>query len=91
MRITNSEFHIGRGAGYHANCGGAGPFDRYRIRSIHIKNCTFRAPLEIVKARSINLLNNQFHDDVDVCQYDTLRMSGNTRDGRPFALSGPTQ
>ena len=88
MRITNSEFLTGRGAGYHANCGGTGPFDRFRLQSIYIENCTFRAPLVIVKARSLTLLNSQFFDEVDVRQYDTLRMSGNTRDRKPFALPG---
>lgn len=91
MRITNSTFCIGRGAGYHANCRGTGPFERFRLQHLYIKNCTFRAPLKIVKARSIALLNNRFHDDVDIGQYDTLRMSGNTRDGKPFALPEPTQ
>jgi len=86
MCITNSEFHIGRGAGYHANCAGAGPFARHRLQRVYIKNCTFRGPLDIVKARSITLLNNQFHGDVNVRQYETLNMSGNTRDGKPFAL-----
>jgi hypothetical protein len=91
MRITNSEFCVGRSAGYHANIGGAGPFDRFRLQDIYIKNCTFRAPLEIVKSRSITLLNNHFHNNVDLGQYDALRMSRNTRDGKPFALPGPTQ
>lgn len=84
MRITNSEFCIGRGAGYVAQCGGSGPFDRSRIQHIHIENCTFHAPLRITKARSIVLLNNKFYDDVKINQYENLKMFGNTCKDKPF-------
>jgi len=89
MRITNSEFHTGRGAGYVAKCGGAGPFERTRIQNIHIENCIFRAPLRITKARSITLLKNKFYDDVMIGKYETLKMSGNTRKNKPFHLESP--
>ena len=87
MKITNSEFLTGRGSGYNAQCDGAGPFDKCRIQEVFIEGCTFRAPLNISKARSITLLNNQFYGDINVRQCETLKMSGNTREGQPFILT----
>lgn len=89
MRIASSEFLIGRGAGYVAQCGGSGSFDECRIQQIHIQGCTFHAPLRIAKARSITLLDNKFYDDVKINQYETLKMSGNTRGDKPFHWKSP--
>ena len=88
MRISNSEFRIGRGSGMTFQCGGNGPVGSTRIGKIHIENSTFHAPLRIVKAEAITLLNNRFHGAVSVGKHSTLKMAGNQRDGKAFTLPG---
>ena len=85
MHITNSVFLTGRGAGYVAQSGGKGPFDRTRIQNIHIEGCTFHAPLRIAKARAITLRDNAFHGEVVIGGSESLDARGNSREGKPFS------
>jgi hypothetical protein len=85
MKITDSTFHVGRGSGMVFQSGGKGPFDTTRVQSIHIENSNFHAPMRIDKAKAITLINNRFHSDVKVGAHATLKMSGNMRNGKPFA------
>ena len=50
MKITNSEFRVGRGSGMIFQSGGNGPFETTRIQNIHIENSTFHTPMRIDKA-----------------------------------------
>ena len=86
MKITNSEFRVGRGSGMIFQSGGKGPFETTRIQNIHIENCTFHTPMRIDKARNISLINNRFHSDVKVGDRATLTMDGNQRNGKAFQL-----
>lgn len=86
MKITGSEFRVGRGSGMVFRNGGKGPFDSTRIQSLHIEDSTFHAPLRIDKAKNITLLNNKFHSDVKVGMRGTLTMEGNQRNGKPFQI-----
>ena len=87
MKITNSEFRVGRGSGMVFQCGGKGSFETTRIQNIHIENSTFHAPMRIDKARSITLINNRFHSEVKVGKQATLKAKGNLRNGREFEPS----
>ena len=84
MRISNSEFRVGRGSGMVFQSGGKGPFETTRIQSIHIENSTFHSPMRIDKAKDITLLNNRFHSDVKVGAHATLKIKGNLQNGRKF-------
>lgn len=86
MHISHTEFLTGRGSGYVAQSGGIGPLEHTRIQNIHLEGCTFHAPLRIARARRITLLDNQFHGEVSIGEHQSLRMHGNTKDGKPFAL-----
>jgi hypothetical protein len=86
IRITNSEFLTGRGAGYVAQSGGKGPIAQTRIQHLHIENSTFHAPLRITKARTIALHHNVFHGEVAIGECEFLDMRGNSRDGAPFSI-----
>jgi hypothetical protein len=84
MRIRNCEFRIGRGSGMVFQCGGKGPFETTRIRSIHVEDSVFKAPFRATKAESIILLRNKFYDKVSLGKYKTIRKSDNTRNGKPL-------
>ena len=86
MKITNSEFRVGRGSGMVFQSGGKGPFEPTRIQNIHIENSTFHAPMRIDKARNITLLNNKFHGDIRAGKYSTLEMTGNQRNSKQFTI-----
>jgi len=86
MRIVDSEFLAGRGSGYSAQCGGAGPIKTCRLQEISIERCTFRAPLTIRKARAISLKDNRFYGEVTIGEHEELEMTRNTRDDKPFNL-----
>ena len=91
MRITNSEFHVGRSSGLVFKSAGKGPLESTRISNIHLENNTFHGPLNIDKAKDINLLNNKFYGNVKVDKYTTLQMRGNQHNGKPFTLPGAHQ
>ncbi len=84
--IKNTNFLTGRGSGYFAQSGGAGPLEHTRIQNIHIEGCTFHAPLRITKARTITLLNNRFHGEASIGEHRSLEMRGNTKNSHPFLL-----
>jgi len=86
MKITNSEFRVGRGSGMIFQSGGKGPFETTRIQNIHIEDCTFHTPMRIDKARNISLINNRFHSDVKVGGRATLTIDGNQWNGKAFQL-----
>ncbi len=88
VRITNSEFHAGRGSGMVVQSGGKGPLETCRVRDVHIENSVFHTRVNIAKAESITLLQNRFESDVSVGKHRTLTMSGNLRKGEPFTLPG---
>ena len=88
VRITDSEFRVGRGSGMVFQSGGNGPFESTRVQSIQIENSTFHAPMRIDKARSMTLLNNRFHSDVKVGTHATLTMDSNQRNGKAFQSKG---
>lgn len=79
IRISNSEFGVGRGSGMVLRSGGKGPCDSTRIQNIHIEESTFHAPLRIDKAKSVTLINNKFYGEVKVGNRSTLKMGGNIR------------
>ena len=86
MRITNTEFRTGRGAGYVAQSGGKGPIGQTRIQQIHIEGCTFHAPLRVAEARFVTLRDNHFHGEVSIGPCESLDMRGNLRLGAPFSI-----
>lgn len=86
MRISHSQFHRGRGAGYHAQCDEAGSPGATRLRCIEISHCLFHAPLNIAKANHISLTNNFFEDTVAVGAHTTLQNSGNRQNGDIFTI-----
>ena len=89
--ISHSEFEAGRGSGFFARCGGAGPLAQTRILQVHIEDSVFHTPLQITKARSITLLNNQFQDVVKIGEYENLETRGNTHKGAPFSIDASRQ
>lgn len=88
IRIVDSEFLVGRGAGFNVQCGGSGPADTWRTREIVIERCEFRAPLSIQRARKITLADNRFYGDVTIGEHEQLEMVGNTCNGKPFDRPG---
>ncbi len=86
IHIVDSEFLPGRNSGLNVQAGGSGAIGKTRVQEVRLERCIFRAPLTIRKARRIVLQNNQFHGDVNIGDSETLEMTGNTRNGEPFAV-----
>lgn len=87
IHIRHTEFGVGRGSGYVAQCHGKGPLPLTRIQSTRIEDSVFHAPLRIAKARSITLHRNRWQGEVAMGEHESLDEKGNTRDGKPFTIS----